>query len=319
MATNFIQAEDNTYSVQNLVYPEDLENNPAFNGNKILFFINVASSGKVSGFNGGEDYKLFDIPAVDLQQSSGNKIAQSTPFLNSISGAKKKRLRSAIALYLPNDINQGTSVNWSDEDVGSIIGESLVSVKQSTTDVGNADGFIASAKAVFSGVGDVVKTAASGGVAAAIRNTPKIQQGSRVTPGNSKAEQLFKGVGFRSISYNYTFSPKSESEAENVMNIIRMFKHHMLPEFADASKFLYIYPSEFNIKYYVGNKQNAYIEKQLTAVLTRVNVTYTPNGQYNAFSNGMAQQINMSLDFTEIALLTKEDVPFKFTTPKPRV
>ena len=89
-----------------------------------------------------------------------------------------------------------------------------------------------------------------------------------------------------------------------------MFKHHMLPEFKDEAKFLYIYPSEFNIKYYKGSDENKYIEKQMTAVLTRVNVDYTPNGQFNTFANGMPTQINLTLSFRELSVPTKETSPY---------
>ena len=99
-----------------------------------------------------------------------------------------------------------------------------------------------------------------------------------------------------------------------------MFRHHMLPEFADASTFLYIYPSEFDIKYYRGDKENPHLEKQMTAVLTNMSVNYTPNGQFNTFGDGsgknedsldgMPSHINLSLQFKELGLLSKETSPY---------
>jgi hypothetical protein len=39
-----------------------------------------------------------------------------------------------------------------------------------------------------------------------------------------------------------------------------------------------------------------------------MNVNYTPNGQFNTFENGMPTQINITLQFKELALLTKDKV-----------
>jgi hypothetical protein len=141
------------------------------------------------------------------------------------------------------------------------------------------------------------------------------QRATRTTDGNSKAEQLFRSVDFREFEFLYTFTPKNRQEAANVLKIIRTFRHHMLPEFRDENNFMYIYPSEFNVKYYHGSAENIYIEKQLTAVLQSCDVDYTPNGQFVSFGpgdgapGGMPQQITMSLRFKELSVATKESSP----------
>lgn len=137
-----------------------------------------------------------------------------------------------------------------------------------------------------------------------------LQKASRITSGNSKMEQLFKGVDFRTFSYDYDFAPRSEEEAKAVLDIIRMFRYHMLPEYADKNNYLYIYPSEFEIKYFKGDSENTYLEKQMTAVLTNCTVNYTPNGQFNTFANGMPTQIRLQLQFKELGVATKESSPY---------
>jgi hypothetical protein len=39
-----------------------------------------------------------------------------------------------------------------------------------------------------------------------------------------------------------------------------------------------------------------------------MNVNYTPNGQFNSFDNGMPTQINITLSFRELSLLTKDKI-----------
>ena len=39
-----------------------------------------------------------------------------------------------------------------------------------------------------------------------------------------------------------------------------------------------------------------------------MNINYTPNGNFTTFENGMPTQINVTMNFRELALLTKDKV-----------
>jgi len=39
-----------------------------------------------------------------------------------------------------------------------------------------------------------------------------------------------------------------------------------------------------------------------------MNVNYTPNGNFSVFANGMPTQINMTLEFKELQLASKETI-----------
>jgi hypothetical protein len=310
--------QGNDYNIQQHCYPIDLTSNKVYGGNKVLFFINVASGSKSTEEalqkNG---YKLYDIPKSDYDATSGRKVSESTGASATLSGGALKRLSVAIALYVPNSLTNQQSVDWNEEDFSENSTASALDIAnnaKSSAQLNASEGSNWFTKIIRGGAGAVSGTvggAASAGAASNIRSSTFTQHSSRVNPGNSKAEQLFRSVGFRDLEFSYQFAPKSEEEAKHVFNIIRAFKHHMLPEYKDNSKFLFIYPSEFNIKYFKGSEENEYLDKNLTAVLTAVNVDYTPNGQFATFENGMPQQINMSLRFKELSLNTKESVPFK--------
>ena len=122
---------------------------------------------------------------------------------------------------------------------------------------------------------------------------------------NPKKEQIFKNMDFRTFQYDYQFFPRSATESENIRNIINTFRYHMHPEFKDDDGFLYIYPGEFEIYYYMGSKENPFVHKHTSAVLKEVNVNYTPQGQFTSFDNGAPAQINMTLSFQELSILTK--------------
>jgi hypothetical protein len=88
----------------------------------------------------------------------------------------------------------------------------------------------------------------------------------------------------------------------------------MHPEFKDTASFLYIYPSEFDVYYYYFNQENRALHRHTSCVLTELNINYTPNGSFQTFAagekspGGMPTQINMSMTFKELAILTKDQI-----------
>ena len=125
---------------------------------------------------------------------------------------------------------------------------------------------------------------------------------------NPRKEQLFKDVNFREFTFTYTFAPRNQDEAYKVKEIIRQFKFHAHPSLKDdGGNFLYIYPSEFDIVHYFNNKPNNNLPRHATSILKNVSVNYAPNGHYNVNADGFPSQIQLSLQFEEVALLTKKD------------
>lgn len=221
---------------------------------------------------------------------------------------QQKRLKKAIALHVPNNLNIRYSTQWQDVDtfLASAIGSA-------GSDVGKV--FDAISKGETSGAWD--NTTATGrnlGAIAgniALSNTGQLGDAVQVATGiapNPKKEQMFKNVNFREFTFEYTFSPRSKTEARAVQQIIQEFKLHMHPEFKDDGGFLYIYPSEFDIAYYHNGIENPTLHKHTSCVLRDMQINYTPNGAYNTFDGGMSTQINVSLSFLEIAILTKKEI-----------
>jgi hypothetical protein len=274
----------NDYEIKKLMYPANLdEPNGPFGGHKVVFFINVSASGRKQGGGTYTAADIADIPSDDVINRSGQKLSTFAGQLApEITSASMKRLDTAIMLHMPNSIMQGSSVMWNEEDIST----------------GLMVGAAVGAAAIFGKVGMSIM-----GAGAALKTVA--ERTSRLTIGNSMAEMLFKGVGFRQMEFNYMFAPKSKAEVDMVMRIIRTFKYHMLPEYK-LGTFLYSYPSEFNIKYYTGTKENEYIDKQITAVLESVRVDSAPNNQFSSFADGMPQQINLALTFKEIGTISKE-------------
>lgn len=212
-----------------------------------------------------------------------------------------KRLKTAIALYMPSQLNIRYGVQYEEENMATAQmllkgGQGLV--QAATGNLGKAADSLGSLKDALAGVAISQNL---GGVGSAVG----VGSGLAANP---KKEQVFKGVDFRSFQINYQFFPRDNTEAQKVRNIIHAFKYHMHPEFKDEDGFLYIYPSEFDIVYYSGNQENFNLHKHTSCVLKDMNINYTPQGQFNSLENGMPLQINIDMTFLELAIVTKEKV-----------
>ena len=334
------------YSVKGLSYPQDLMDNPRYGNNRVIFYINTSVDSRI--FKSGSEVATVTGVQRDLRgQLVGQKVstaqaAVATGAVGAVKGAiggsivgdkgiagaavggvvagtgtaliagsannaevppgqekeptfsrPQKRLNAAIALYIPNQISARYSASWSEEETA---------------------GFSAAAK----GAGEVARGLKGNakGVAGEVLTALALDKGQfgkemGVAAGlasNPKKEQAFKGIDFRTFSFEYNFAPQSPDEAQNVLNIIRAFKYHMHPEFKSENAFLYIYPSEFDITYYKGNTENLNIHRHTSCVLTEGSVNYSPNGVFSTFDNGMPTQITLSLTFRELQLLSKETI-----------
>jgi hypothetical protein len=124
---------------------------------------------------------------------------------------------------------------------------------------------------------------------------------------NPFREQIFQNVDTRTFTFDYKFLPKSQAESLAVHEILHTFAYHMHPELSAGGLF-YIYPSEFNIQYFYAGKENRWINKISTCVLTDMNVDYGNNAVFSSFANGAPTEINLRLTFRELEVLTKDRI-----------
>ena len=228
--------------------------------------------------------------------------------------AAYKTSRQAIALYIPQ-VRVTYNTNWSG-DKGTQLGQALAGA------LNNVQwGSIWDKKAQ---IAEDVKTTAMGAITSRVLQSSPFASKATGLAGNPKKEQVFTGVEFREHIFSFHFAPRSPDEAMSVVNIIKAFKYHMHPEFVGDRQWLYIYPSEFDIYYYNNGVENRFLPKHTSSALTRLDVTYSDGAgqeQFLTFDDtfngsevlsGMPININLSMTFKELALLTKDTVAMGF-------
>jgi hypothetical protein len=328
------------YAVDMFSYPNDLiSNTGVYGGNYAIFYINVQVDSKLGRTLKEEEFVNDNTPrdrgdliaqnlsegkllATNLGLIGGGAILGKALGVGSVTGpaaglaavgaaatAKvaatasraQRRLKTAIALHVPNQLQIRYGMQWGEQDTGTFAmgaaaldqGIEVAKALQGKSNnkyVGNLAGAIGTNLALSKGPFAAANSAATGLAA------------------NPKKEQVFSGVDFRTFQVEYQFFPRSATEAENVQRIIKQFKYHMHPEFKDANNFVYIYPSEFDIFYYQNGKENLNLHRHTSCVLTEMSINYTPNGAFTTFDNGMPTQINVQMSFRELALLTKDKI-----------
>lgn len=212
----------------------------------------------------------------------------------------QKRLKSAIALHVPNQLSVRYGLNWNEEDTSFF--------SYATTGGAELENMVKSFLNLETRRNYGASNLAQDILAANILNASSGLSASTGLVNNPLKEQIFNGVRFRQFQMDYQFFPRSKKEADNVLNIIQQFKYHSHPEFKDKNSFIYLYPSEFDIAYYHGSEENTAIHRHTSCVLESVHVNYTPNGNFSTYKDGVPTQINLSLDFVELARLSKDEI-----------
>jgi len=294
------------FGVSSMTYPSDLMSS-AYGHSYVVFHINVNSRSRVLKSN----TNLVSGSPSDLGSELAGQLANLTESIGlpGVVNKATKRLAASIALYTPNDLSIEYGVSWNENNnillSGAMEGgeavtkyiKGLAGTNMPNERITGGEGVGIGAEGAFAfGLG-AANQLGLGGIGSAVGLAP-----------NPKKEQLFEGVNFRKFQMQYLFAPRDAAEAKNVQKIINAFKYHMHPEFVSKSKFLYVYPSEFDIEYHYKSGNNPHIHKHTTAVLENMAVNYTPNSVYNIYDTGMPTQIGVTLNFVELMVATKESI-----------
>lgn len=338
MTADMLDASEFEGSVSNLEYPSDLLSNGSSYGNSYTaFFISVHAeeelaksvdlvsdshyvkdrksgamatqsekygSGTVSSAMGtantvgafGGTYKMSSSPSnMRLAKAAG---LGGVAFAATVTGGNNLEFKQQKACIILPTPNLDSAYNFSWESNSNIIMGGIV---EGAGAVFNNPFKLSTFSKIGGAMGGALMVA---GMQAPGGDT--ISRMSGYAP-NPRKEQVFREPSFRQFSFTYTMAPRSEQEARNIEAIIRQFKYHAHPSLSSGD-FCYRYPSEFDIVHYHNGSENLHLPKHATSVLESVDVNYAPNDNYAFFPNGMPSVIQLSLRFTEIAVITKEDI-----------
>ena len=223
-----------------------------------------------------------------------------------------RRLDTAIALYMPNTLSATYGARYMDAQI-SPLAAGAVDFAQEFADTGSLVESFGKAKKklsedlsrrmILAGLGLIDALGVTGA-----REALEIGSGEVIT---DRIELAFKNVNRRNFTYNFKMLPKNAREADEIRNIINMFKVNMLPEMKKGRQLNTMnFPNTFDIRYMYNGKDNDYIHRVSTCVLETMTVTYGGD-RFKTFTPHNSEgapvvETVINLNFKELEIITRE-------------
>ena len=234
-----------------------------------------------------------------------------------------------ILLPIPSNISDTNAARYGSSELNSIAGAAIGGIKdimESGKALGGGGDFIqafsnALKNAVTSTAGAAGGiTGAQGFVTRQLASQAAGMLGANITPNqllartqgeilNPNMELLFNGPTLRSFRFSFKMTPRSQTEAIEIKDIIRCFKQNMAPKVGSSNAaineaggentFLRT-PNVFELRYRQGQGEHKFLNKFKQCFLENISVNYTADGTYATYPDGTPVSMVMDLSFKEI-------------------
>ena len=236
-----------------------------------------------------------------------------------LSGAKAEK---TIILPIPGNIQDSNSAGWGEDRLSDAAAygiskmskavesdspEAALKVAMSVgKDFANAAG-----SAAGSNIINYLKTAAVVAGANALGANTSVNGVLARSSGqiiNQNVEMLFNSVNIRTFNFAFNFVPRTKKEAKNVKDIIRCIKEANAPKAGSGDNVGFLNaPDVFRITYMKGGNTHPFLNAFKICALRNVSVNYTASNTYATYEDGTPVHMNMSLGFTELNPIYRED------------
>lgn len=282
---------NNKYEV--LSFPEDID----VYGSQNVMFININT---VEGSRyAGSRYKVVDGEIPRYQQTSSSSLARKMQ-------GSTRRIDKSIALYIPNNIQTSYGADWKTSDLGMV-----GTVIDAATGLGDLT-TVAGWKQAWNAAKTVVPNALVNTLASATQtltnvNVEDAKNMYMRTISNPYTEVIFNGVQNRTFSFSFKFIPKSQKEQDQIKKIVETLRFHRAPEikYGNVNNYM-LFPSEFDIMFFHKNVENKYIFKISTCAMTNMTINQGGDSHFATHADGSPFFTEMTLEFTELEVLTKK-------------
>ena len=331
---------------QNFSFPLDVTASSGDGGNQghyMMFLVNeqVGARIKYGGGGGGaqaaslsklsaetgipkKNVKVLinlDTPDADEEYSSSRStssiINQNLGKKSVVTRAPVRKSVAAVSMFMPAQVATTYGANYTDTGIGMFVGDAL-NIYDELKRKGMREADITkSLQGVASGAGNLAELALTNIVGSGVvPGLSGLREARGITTGEIISERMelaFKGINKRQFQYTFKMIPKSAAEADEIKNIIHLFKRNMLPEMTggDASGRRMTIPNTFNIQYMYNGADNNFLHKIGECVLENFSVAYGGEkyATYNPTANGAPPvETTITLAFKELDLVTRAGV-----------
>lgn len=232
--------------------------------------------------------------SIDKQYSSadGKDLSLGSTILDVLPTRRTRRIVESVALYMPSTLTFNSQANYQEIDLTSI-GTDVLASGLNNMGAGAAFHSGNSFVDLFAGL--------IGGVGEAAQKLLAVGQ----NPINPMTEILFRTTPQRQFIFDFLMAPTCQDDSVALDQIIRTMRFHQAPEHSKFLGLLWTAPSEFDITFYKGGKENTTLPRINTCVLENLDVDFSPRGTYSTFSNGFPVAVRMTMMFRELEVVSK--------------
>ena len=275
---------------------------------KIVKYIPNSAFAKKTGLDGSK-------PAgkTNGNSSSGGKttftgqVSKGFNMETITSRVKNQSPIAQIILPIPQSIQDTSTVSWEGDNLSPLKALGAQLGMTAMTDPGkllegakNMDGFGQIDETTRQAIlARLTQAAIGGGTNLVARATGQIM--------NPNLEVLFKGVNTRSFGFDFEFAPRSESEANQVKQIIRTCKKHMAAKGVSGNGFFIGSPDVFILEYMQGGSSHPFLNVFKPMACTSCVMNYTGNQTYSTYPDGTPTSMKMTLNFDELNPIYSEE------------
>ena len=260
------------------------------------------------------EYKRDNTPGTLNDSVLQGQLSQGT-----VPGSKV--LVGTVFLPIPTELSDTKGVDWGSSSLNAMEAAGIEGLNKAMTE----DDFVKALQEVGNTAGNVGSIAASGqeggnlitkSIAASIVSSfggGQISLNQLTARGNGvvlnpNMEMLFNGPQIRNFTFNWPLTPRSSDEAEEIKKIIRLFKETSSPSTGGNSGSVFLKtPDIYQISFKKGGSTHPFLFSMKAAAMTSIQVNYTAGGTYATYDNGVPVMMNLSMSFSELAPIYRED------------
>jgi hypothetical protein len=249
-------------------------------------------------------------------QKRSSIISQNLGKKSVVTRAPVRKSVAAVSMFMPAQVATTYGANYTDTGIGMFVGDAL-NIYDELRNKGLDANIGAAGSAIADGVGNLATLALQKSLGSGVvPGLSGLQEARGITTGEIISERMelaFKGINKRQFQYTFKMIPKSAAEADEIKNIIHLFKRNMLPEMTggDATGRRMTIPNTFNIQYMYNGADNNFLHKIGECVLENFSVSYGGEkyATYNPTANGAPPvETTITLAFKELDLVTRAGV-----------
>ena len=222
--------------------------------------------------------------------------------------ATDKDIEGTAMLPIPGGITSTDTVAWGSDKMDPAAA-AMANIALTTINKSVSAGFDEFAKSAQAAVGsEETRKALSTAIAGQASGTgSQLLQRTAGAIINPNMELLFKDPGMRQFSFNWKLAPRSASEAQTVIKLIRFFKQKMAVKKSDANLYLKA-PNTWRLAYKRPNSQDhPFLNKFKECAMTSFTANFTPDGNYATFEDGVMTSYDITMAFSELEPIFSND------------